>query len=392
MIKRLSNEFNYSLFLPIFIFYLMSIGVQAIAADLDGVDVRRVILKQTIFCLVSFILLVVTSRIPVSTLLRYAPIFYVLSLGLMALLYWFYDPAMYALTNTKRWLRIGSFSFQPSELMKLSFILFMVWLTVSYEMEWSQKNLTRDLKSDLRYLVKIAMYSLPTFLLMFMQRDFGTSLVFIAILGALFIIAGVHWKILTIITGIGATLGSTLLVLVFSEWGNKLLYSLHFKTYQLDRVRAWIDPFQYSDTIAYQQVQSLYAIGSGGLFGRGISGISVYVPVRESDMIFTVVGEGFGFMGAAFVVFLYFYLFYQILSAALRTNNKANLYLAVAFVFGLMFQIFENIGAAIGILPLTGIPLPFLSQGGTSLIVLGIGLGVTMGFKKQELVMNKIKE
>ncbi|GMB99854.1 hypothetical protein K2F_01140 [Enterococcus thailandicus] len=97
-------------------------------------------------------------------------------------------------------------------------------------------------------------------------------------------------------------------------------------------------------------------------------------------------------MGAAFVVFLYFYLFYQILSAALRTNNKANLYLAVAFVFGLMFQIFENIGAAIGILPLTGIPLPFLSQGGTSLIVLGIGLGVTMGFKKKELVMNKIKE
>lgn len=78
---------------------------------------------------------------------------------------------------------------------------------------------------------------------MFIQRDFGTSLVFIAILGALFVISGVHWKILTTITGIGAALGTTLLVLVFSEWGNKLLYWLHFKTYQLDRVRAWVDPF-----------------------------------------------------------------------------------------------------------------------------------------------------
>lgn len=143
MVKRLSNELNYSLFLPIFLFYLMSIGVQAIAADLDGVDVRRIVFKQTIFCLVSFILLVATSRIPAATLLRYAPILYVLSLGLMALLYWFYDPSMYVLTNTKRWLRIGSFSFQPSELMKLSFILFMVRLTVRFEMEWPQKKISK---------------------------------------------------------------------------------------------------------------------------------------------------------------------------------------------------------------------------------------------------------
>lgn len=256
----------------------------------------------------------------------------------------------------------------------------MVRLALIDELNCSQ----RTLKSDLRYLGKVALFSLPTFFLMFIQRDFGTSLVFIAILGALFVISGVHWKILTTITGIGAALGATLLVLVFSEWGNKLLYWLHFKTYQLDRVRAWVDPFQYRDSIAYQQVQSLYAIGSGGLFGRGSEQASVYVPVRESDMIFTVIGEGFGFIGSTLVVFLYFYLFYQIISAAMKTNNKGNLYLAVTFVFGLLFQIFENIGAAIGILPLTGIPLPILSQGGTSLIVLGVGLGIMMGFREKE--------
>ncbi|EOH82106.1 FtsW/RodA/SpoVE family cell cycle protein [Enterococcus raffinosus] len=380
MIKRLSSEFNYSLFLPIFIFYLISIGVQSMAAELDGADVKNVVTKQIIFCLISLLAMGIVSKFKTATLLKYAPFFYVVSLGIMALLYWFYDPAMYTVTNTKRWLRIGGFSFQPSELMKLSFTLFMVRLALIDELNCSQ----RTLKSDLRYLGKVALFSLPTFFLMFIQRDFGTSLVFIAILGALFVISGVHWKILTTITGIGAALGATLLVLVFSEWGNKLLYWLHFKTYQLDRVRAWVDPFQYRDSIAYQQVQSLYASGSGGLFGRGSEQASVYVPVRESDMIFTVIGEGFGFIGSTLVVFLYFYLFYQIISAAMKTNNKGNLYLAVTFVFGLLFQIFENIGAAIGILPLTGIPLPILSQGGTSLIVLGVGLGIMMGFREKE--------
>lgn len=385
MLKRLNNDFNYALFLPILLFYLISIGVQSMAAELDGVDVKNVVTKQIIFCVLSLVAMMIVSKIKTATLLKYAPLFYVLSLGVMALLYWFYDPAMYSVTSTKRWLRIGSFSFQPSELMKLSFTLFMVRLTVVNEMRCRQ----RSLKSDLYFLGKIALYSLPTFLLMFMQRDFGTSLVFIAILGALFVISGVHWKILAVITGSGAAIGSLLLVLVFSKWGNQLLYGMHFKTYQLDRVRAWVDPFQYQDSIAYQQVQSLYAIGSGGLTGRGADQSAVYVPVRESDMIFTVIGESFGFIGGTIVIFLYFYLFYQILSAAIKTNNKANLYVAVAFVFGLLFQIFENIGAAIGVLPLTGIPLPILSQGGTSLIVLGIGLGVMMGFKEKQVHFEK---
>ena len=157
MIKRLSNDCNYSLLLPIFLFYLISVGVQSLAADLDGADVKNVVTKQIVFC--------------------------VLSLGVMALLYWFYDPAMYAVTGTKRWLRFGGFSFQPSELMKLSFILLMVRLTIVDEM--NRKH--RTLKTDLRYLGKVLLFSLPTFLLMFMQRDFGTSLVFIAILGALFV-------------------------------------------------------------------------------------------------------------------------------------------------------------------------------------------------------------
>jgi rod shape determining protein RodA len=99
-------------------------------------------------------------------------------------------------------------------------------------------------------------------------------------------------------------------------------------------------------------------------------------------MIFTVIGETYGFLGSTLVIFLYFYLIYQIIFAALKTNNKASVYIAITYVFGLVFQIFENIGAAIGLLPLTGIPLPFLSQGGTSLIAISIAMGIIFGLDK----------
>jgi rod shape determining protein RodA len=96
MIKRLSNDCNYSLLLPIFLFYLISVGVQSLAADLDGADVKNVVTKQIVFCLISLAAMGIVSKISTSFLLKYAPVFYVLSLGVMALLYWFYDPAMYA--------------------------------------------------------------------------------------------------------------------------------------------------------------------------------------------------------------------------------------------------------------------------------------------------------
>ena len=207
------NEFNYALFLPIFLLYLLSVGVQYGAAVYDQVPVRGVVLRQIVFCLMSVGLLFLTQRVKTVVLLRYSPYLYGFSLFVMGLLYQFYDPVMFQLTGTKRWLRIGSFSFQPSELVKLTFILVVVYLTLIYE----QKVKQRTVKTDLFYVGKILLVSLPTFLLMYMQKDFGTSLVFVICLGALFMIAGVHWKIMTAITSILVILGAILIALVFTE-------------------------------------------------------------------------------------------------------------------------------------------------------------------------------
>lgn len=376
------REINYALLLPIFLLYLLSIWVQYQAAVMDGRPPQSVVIRQILFCILSVIALGAASLLKTSFLLRFSGLWYLLCLGMMASLHWFYDPFMFSETHTKRWMRIGSFTIQPSEFMKIAFVLFMVYLTLVYE----KRKAERTIQSDMIYVCKVLFYSIPTFALMYLQRDFGTSLVFVVMLGALFIISGVHWKILTVMTSIAALVGGVLLLLVFTEWGNRLLFQLTFSQYQLDRIKAWVDPFAYQESIAFQQVRSILAIGSGGLLGAPQNHTTVYVPVRESDMIFTVIGETFGFFGSTLVIFLYFYLIYQVIFAAISTNNKASVYIAITFIFGLVFQIFENIGAAIGLLPLTGIPLPFLSQGGTSLIAISMAMGIILGLNKEKLL------
>lgn len=132
-----------------------------------------------------------------------------------------------------------------------------------------------------------------------------------------------------------------------------------------------------------QQAYGMMAIGSGQMVGKGFNVSDVYVPVRESDMIFTVIGENFGFIGSAFVILLYFLLIYQMIKVCYDTNNEFYTYISSGIIMMLLFHVFENIGANIGLLPLTGIPLPFISQGGSSILsnMIGIGLILSMPYQ-----------
>ncbi|MBO1305234.1 FtsW/RodA/SpoVE family cell cycle protein [Enterococcus sp. 669A] len=372
------KTWNEALLLPIFLLLLVSVWVQYQAAVLDGNFVRPIVIKQLFFCALAFGALLAARHFSFAFLMKFSPLWYGLSLGVMLLLHWYYDAAMFELTGTKRWLRIGPLTLQPSEMMKIAFILMLVYITINYE----QRTPIRTWQSDGRYMLKSFLIALPTFLLMFMQRDFGTSLVFICIMLALFIVSGVDKRILISLAGLLAVLGGCLLLFVFTEWGREILKALHFKEYQLNRVEAWVDPLKYQDSISFQQVRSMLAVATGGFAGKAGEAAWVYVPVRESDMIFTVIAETFGFVGSASVLFLYFYLFYQMLRTGMQTNKRAYLYFSVGLVFSLLFQTVENVGAAIGLLPLTGIPLPFLSQGGTSLITGCFGLGIVLGMEK----------
>lgn len=127
----------------------------------------------------------------------------------------------------------------------------------------------------------------------------------------------------------------------------------------------------------------MIAIGSGGLLGKGFNVVDLAVPVRESDMIFTVIAENFGFIGGSIVLVLYLLLIYRMLRVTFASNNLFYTYISTGFIMMILFHIFENIGAAVGVLPLTGIPLPFISQGGSSLIsnLIGVGLVLSMSYQ-----------
>ena len=336
-----------------------------------------------------FICLIVTI-FNTKFLWQITPFLYVLGLALMVLPLIFYNPSLVASTGTKNWVAYGNITlFQPSEFMKIPFILMLSRSIVQF----LQRNKGRErlLRQDWFLILELTIYTIPVFVLLALQQDLGTALVFMAIFAGLVLVSGVSWKIIlpVVFVLVGGLAG--FLFLFLSEGGRAFLHQqLGMPTYQMNRILAWLNPFDYAQTTTYQQAQGQLAIASGGLFGQGFNVSNLLVPVRESDMIFTVLGEDFGFAGSLVFLILYVCLIYRILKITLQSNNQFYTYISIGFIMMLVFHIFENIGAVTGILPLTGIPLPFVSQGGSAIISNLIGIGLVLSIHNQSVKKKKV--
>ena len=340
-------------------------------------------------CIGCFICLIVTI-FNTKFLWQITPFLYVLGLALMVLPLIFYNPSLVASTGAKNWVAYGNITlFQPSEFMKIPFILMLSRSIVQF----LQRNKGRErlLRQDWFLILELTIYTIPVFVLLALQQDLGTALVFMAIFAGLVLVSGVSWKIIlpVVFVLVGGVAG--FLFLFLSEGGRAFLHQqLGMPTYQMNRFLAWLNPFDYAQTTTYQQAQGQLAIASGGLFGQGFNVSNLLVPVRESDMIFTVLGEDFGFAGSLVFLILYVCLIYRILKITLQSNNQFYTYISIGFIMMLVFHIFENIGAVTGILPLTGIPLPFVSQGGSAIISNLIGIGLVLSIHNQSVKKKKV--
>lgn len=336
-----------------------------------------------------FICLIVTI-FNTKFLWQITPFLYVLGLALMVLPLIFYNPSMVASTGAKNWVAYGNITlFQPSEFMKIPFILMLSRSIVQF----LQRNKGRErlLRQDWFLILELTIYTIPVFVLLALQQDLGTALVFMAIFAGLVLVSGVSWKIILPVVFVLAGGVAGFLFLFLSEGGRAFLHQqLGMPTYQMNRILAWLNPFDYAQTTTYQQAQGQLAIASGGLFGQGFNVSNLLVPVRESDMIFTVLGEDFGFAGSLVFLILYVCLIYRILKITLQSNNQFYTYISIGFIMMLVFHIFENIGAVTGILPLTGIPLPFVSQGGSAIISNLIGIGLVLSIHNQSVKKKKV--
>ena len=310
---------------------------------------------QGIFFLVGLVLLFVFSRIPYSVYRKYA--LYLLGISLL-LLVLVLIPGIGSVRNGSRsWFGIGSLGIQPSELCKITLLIFTSKYLANNENYFSHPILI---------FFPVMGVLLLFFGLIMLQPDLGTGTILVLSCISLLFIAGMNIRFFLIGGGIGL-IGLILLIIA--------------APYRLLRILSFIDPWKDALGSGFQMIQSLYAIGPGGLLGQGyLNSIQkhFYLPEPQTDFIFSVLAEEFGIVGVIVVVGLFFNLFYQGMMISLESKDLFGKYLSFGLIFQILFQSILNLMVVVGLIPVTGVTLPFLSYGGSSLLVSMVSIGIIL--------------
>jgi rod shape determining protein RodA len=282
----------------------------------------------------------------------------------------------FAARGSRRSFELPFFSFQPSELGKLLLVLALAGFVIDGARRGSARQRT------VRYLC----LGLAPAALVFLQPDLGTALVFVAITLAVMYVGGVPW---THFAAIGATVVAViaLILVVAPAVGTPVL-----KGYQEQRLTSFLHPSADPSDAGYQQNQAKIAIGSGEKTGRGDRATQTrldFVPERHTDFIFAVIGERYGFVGAALVLSLYALLIWRALRIVTLSKNSYGMLVAGGIAAMLLFQVFVNVGMNLGIMPITGIPLPLMSYGGSSVLATFLAVGVLQSVHMQARLSQK---
>jgi len=282
-----------------------------------------------------------------------------------------------------------NFRFQPSEFVKVFLIILLAKLVTDHQ----QKVKVKTLRTDLRLLGKLTAVTMLPVLIIMKQPDLGTSLVYLSILAAIILVSGITWKLILPIFAGGATIAGSIFYLVLAK-PEILEKYLGLHQYQFKRVYSWLDPYNYPMREGFQLIRSLNAIGSGLTTGKGYGVSEVYFPENHTDFIFSTIGEQFGFIGGSIVIGLFFMLIYHITKIALETKNNFYTYICAGIIMMIAFHVFQNIGMTIQLVPITGIPLPFISYGGSSLIgnMLALGLVFSARYHHRKYMFSSDRE
>lgn len=377
------DNFDYSL--AFFIFLIMIASCVGIAGAQEYVPHDNYLMKQALWFVVSIGVVLLIFLFDFDQIYKLTPIVY--SIGIVLLIIVRLAPESIApeINGAKSWFVFpGIGSLQPSEFMKI-FLILMLARTI---LRHSETYNLGDYYSDFKLLAKISLVSGLPMILVLLQNDFGTTLVMFVITIGIVFISGINWRIIaasvTLIVGI---IG--ILALAYMK-NPELLLNL-MDQYQLNRIYAWLDPFNYAQGIGYQLKQSILAIGSGTLDGKGLLKNNIYVPESHTDFIFAMIGGQFGFIGTSIVITLYFFVIYRIISIAF--DNQAEVFnsiICIGMISLIVFHVFQNIGMVIGLIPITGIPLPLMSYGGSSVLatMAGLGLVLNISLKKKNYMFD----
>ena len=359
----MKKHFDFYLFIAIIILILfgavMIYSASSIWANYKFEDSFYYVKRQMIFIVLGIFLMITISKIDYN-------IYYEKSnkiLGIcIILLILVLIPGIGSVRNGSRsWFGIGSLGIQPSEAAKLGMIIF----TSKY-----LTNSSKFLKSYKYGVFPILGVLFLLFGLIMLQPDLGTGMILVVSIISLLFIAGVNMKFF-IGGGILGVIGVIILIVI--------------APYRMDRITSFINPWKDPLGTGFQIIQSLYAIGPGGLLGRGyLNSIQkqFYLPEPQTDFIFSIIAEEFGMVGTIFVVFMFSFIIYRGIKVALKTKDNFAKYLAFGMSFQLAFQALMNLMVVIGMIPVTGVTLPFLSYGGSSLLITLCSMGIILNISR----------
>ncbi len=277
-------------------------------------------------------------------------------------------PLGVAVNGARRWLSLG-IQFQPSEMSKILLILFFAAFIMKY----------KERLNTFRYIIFMIVLLIVPLFLIYKEPDLSTSIMLIVTFCIMLLIGGLEYRVILSAIAVVIPLGVIFFSIILQE-GQTIL-----KGYQITRILAWLDPEKYADSAAYQQTNSITAIGSGMLLGKGLNNNVIasvkngnFISEPQTDFIYAVIGEEMGFIGAASVIVLLLLIAFECALIAKRSKDLCGAIIADAMAGLVCIQGLMNIAVATGFLPNTGIPLPFVSYGLTSLVSLYFGIGIVL--------------
>nr|WP_283175725.1 FtsW/RodA/SpoVE family cell cycle protein [Lysinibacillus sp. Bpr_S20] len=331
--------------------------------------------KQFIYYLIGFLVMYGVATLDIEQLKKIGWPFYwamvLLTFGL------FIAPESIARTvnEAKRWYQVPVLgSFQPSEFLKFALLIVVSKVIVAHREKYERPTFL----TDMRLLFIIAALTLPPMLAVYKQPDTGMVMIYMSMIVPMLFFSGMQKKLLIIFTAIPVSILSVVVILYvkFNDFfTDKILNKL--SGHQISRIYGWLQPHEYPDS-SFQTRQGFSAIGTGQFTGKGYMKNDVYVVEKHTDFIFANIAEEIGFIGGAFVITLLFFVIYRIVLITVEAKDPFMTLMGAGISSLLAFQITQNIGMTIGLLPVTGMTLPFLSYGGSSLISNFMLIGIVM--------------
>ena len=322
-------------------------------------DKYHYMIMQSIFFIIGLVIMLYVSKIPYKYYLKKSNLILLICFILLILVL---IPGIGTVRNGSRsWFGIGGFGIQPSEFMKLGLIIFISKYIY---------NNPKDMKFITKGAFPILLITMIVFLLIMLQPDFGTGTIIVMTVVAMLFISGVDFSFFIKIGFLGLV-GASILILK--------------APYRMERILSFIDPWKDPLGTGFQAIQSLYAIGPGGLFGMGF-GNSIqkhfYLPEPQTDFIFSIISEELGIIGIISIAILFLIIIYRGIITSVKSPDLFSKFLSFGIIFQLSFQTLLNLSVVVGLIPVTGVTLPFFSYGGSSLIITLVEMGIILNISK----------